>query len=232
MKFPRLVVSLASSAAIVAASLLAVSPAQAAPTSSLPEALVNEVRSVWTEHGVAGSTQDQLISKMESGQSLDANLGVAPVSQSETDNGLTVKTVSTYADGSISVTDIQRPNAGASGGGISSRAVQGCTTTWSPSVIKYRNCSANGWFTGVALAFFVDYDAYASTTKIVKYHSGTVKCNAGLNCSTPQFEKIRLQGTNSAPAQVNLTTTWNSVIGGGTTRLNFFSRPGNHGYTN
>lgn len=203
--------------------------ANAAPPSNLPEELITEVTEVWTENGVALSTQQALIAKMESGEVLDANLGGQPVSQQETDDIGEVKIVSTYADGSISVTRLEKPSEDV--GGATNRGVQGCSVSSNPQATYYRGCSANGWFTAVVLSFFVDYDAYQSSTQIMKRWAPTVQC-AAVNCTTPTFEDIRFTGTNSAPAQVNLVTTWSAAIGSGTTRLIFYSKPSNHGYTN
>ncbi len=229
MKIVRTLACLASAAAIAATSMFAISPAHAA---SLPDEFVNEVRTVWTENGVSSATQDQLIAKLESGQTLDANLGIEPIEQQQTENGKYFKTVSTYADGSISVTDAQIPSTDQTSGGPSSRQFSKCKITWSPSVSKYRNCDVRGWFTAVSLAFNADIDVYATSTKIVGKNSPTQKCTAPLNCQVPQFENIKATGTNSSPAQLNLVTYYNSPLGGGTTRLILYSKPANPGYTN
>lgn len=213
-------------------------PAYSAPSSS-PSEFENHLRSVWTAHDVPSDTQSDLIASLESGQALEAQMQTEePVTVDESRQDGVLEQVQRYSDGSINVVKLDleattAPTANESGEGVLlPMAIRGCTTSWSPSVTTYRNCTAEGWFTGVHLSGLVNVDSYIPSTKIVKTWAPTINCT-GVTCTPPTWTRHRTTGTNSAPAKAELTTYWTYAgVASGTTRLIVYSRPGNHVYTN
>jgi hypothetical protein len=213
----------AVSVTALALGLFGAMPAQATTeVTELPPEAVSELTRVWTANGVPSPTQTQLITKLESGTPLDEMTDAAPISTKTRLVGSTQKSVSTYADGSISVVSVEssktRPKDF-----LSTQAVAGCTnTTIGAGVVRHANCTVNGWFTGVSLGFYATVTtATVEGSYINTYNSPTVKCVVGLSCTAPTFELIRKTQSGSLPAQVNLVTYW-SGAGTGTTRLSLY----------
>ncbi|RFA22880.1 hypothetical protein [Subtercola boreus] len=165
---------------------------------------------------MSDSTQQALLGVLAEGGAIDAQRADrSPVSSTVSDRGTSFVEVKRYADGSINVFTLEKPAAGDNGG--SPQAVQGCSVESTPQI--YRRCTVNGQFTGVALAFFADYQlSDSSHAAILMYDSATVQCFYPLSCSTPVFEALRMQQNGSLPATLTLTTNY-SGIGTGTTRL-------------
>lgn len=203
-------------ATIAGAVALATAPVPAyADSPELPAEFVAELTSVWTEHGVSEETQAALLDKLESGAMVDANLGVEPLAVASTESDGWLQQVSTYPDGSISVSKFELGEE-VEEGDVRARGIVGCTQ----SNYTFTNCSVQGWFTAVTLAFLADYTLNGiHTSRITNAEAGTVQCMV-IACSDPVFEWVRHQQSGSNPAHVNLAATWNQFpIGSGTTRL-------------
>lgn len=205
-------------AALVSVPLTAglVAPAHASEA-NLDDAFVADVTSVWSAYGVSAEQQAQLLSTLATGGLVDAVAeSAAPTRVEDIETATDITTVQHFADGSINLMVIEKPQDVDTAS--TTRDVSACTkngTTWT-------NCNVNGWYTGVALAFFANMNvgspSIGQPAVINKWWSPTVKCTA-LSCSTPTFELIRQTQSGTAPAMLNLVTTWSALIGSGTTRL-------------
>jgi len=224
-----------TTAAVVLAAGVA-GPASAAP-SAQPKAIdlsaeaEAQLTDIWTQYGVASDVQQRLIEKFEAGYGLDSMSSAEPVSSTTTTSGLSIDTVNTYADGSISAFSVERP-ATVAKGGASTNAVGGCSGGGTGNI--YTNCSVTGTFGGVSLGFYAGYTLSSSgNARINTWGSGTSSSIPGINVTAPAFEVIRQVQSGTTAAQVNLTTQWSyvSVGGGGTTRLEFRVK-GLQAYTN
>lgn len=211
-------------------------PASAAPSAE-PKAIdlsaesVAQLTDTWTQYGVATEVQQRLIEKFEAGGGLDSMSSASPVSSKTTKTDLSIDTVNTFADGSISAFSVERP-AKVAKGGVSTNAVGGCSGGGTGNI--YTGCSVTGTFGVVSLGFYAGYTLSSTgNARINSWTSGTSASLPGVVVSAPAFEVIRQVQSGSTAAQVNLTTNWSYVTvgGGGTTRLEFRVK-GLQAYTN
>jgi hypothetical protein len=195
------------------------SPAMATQTPALPAAFVDELTSVWTDHGVDASVQAELLEKLQGGTPLDSMTADHPISSDSSTSDGFATTVNTYGDGSINVVSVELPKETAAD--PNARVIIGCSGGGTSNT--YTNCSVSGWFTGVQLSFFAGYTlSSAGNARINSYTTATLQaCAVGLSCTPASFELIRTQQSGSAAAQVNVVTNWSflEIGGGGTTRL-------------
>lgn len=151
--FPRLK-SLAVIPLVIAA-LLAGAPAHAAMSED--EA---SLRSWFDQHGVNEPLQNRLIEKLETEGSYDAMRGGTPVKTKTKESAESTTTIETFADGSISVSEVEKP-AVAEPGTVSPMSITGCSTTGGSGWGRWSNCTVNISNGTISLAFKATFERYA-----------------------------------------------------------------------
>lgn len=232
-------------ALLATAAVVAPTGAASADDSVLPASFVQEVTTVWTDNGLSAQLQASLLEKLSAGQALDANTGAEPVSSETSTVDGYIRTVSTYADGSISVASVETPAAAsvastsastrfvAPEGLVSPMSVSNCSSKSSPApgAMTWNHCTAYGWFTGVDLAFIFSGTAIAAGgTHIDSYNTPVANCAFPLSCESPKFTMIKKTQSGSTAAHLELSTQYNGA-GSGTTYLHLFGKD-NSFYTN
>ncbi|MDO4138091.1 hypothetical protein [Clavibacter michiganensis] len=179
-------------------------------TGLAPE-VVASLQATWAENGVGTETQKALISKLDSGQLLDAMTGGTPVKTDISTMGTTEKQVQRFADGSINIVKIEGAVAPPKGQ-VSTQGVGGCTA----SGFRRDNCSIDGWFTGVRLGFNATFVYGTGTGRILAYSNPVVTCINGITCSDPVFSMVRKQQSGSLRADLGMYTLYSFIGVGGT----------------
>lgn len=130
--------------------------------SSLTDSEQNEIRYNLIEYGVDNDVANRLIEKYEKNQIWDSLLpGSVPIDSETTSKGGKVRTVDTYADGSISVTTvpdfhaIERANEGAAASSF--RSIRGCRYRQSGATRYWTNCDGTVDLVLVSMGFGFDY---------------------------------------------------------------------------
>lgn len=178
-----------------------------------------KLREFWTQYEVAPSTQNALVQKLRAGGTVDALTdGAQPTStrtvSSETDD----VTVTSFADGSIQITGVEKPLEEAEGA-ISPMSVGSCRTSGSGSGYNtYYDCKAylsNGF---VDLGFYITYTIVAGTgyDYIVEVNS-PYAYGIGGTASTPTLAIGRKTEYAGGSAWAYARTSYSGVNGGGRT---------------
>lgn len=186
------------------------SPASAATLSSTDEA---HFREVWSQYGVDGDIQDDLIDKFEATGEWDSLKGAPPVSTREVKSAGKVETVSTFADGSISVAGQQTSVATAPGGVHITASIDQCKTIKSSQYDYTRECRV---WTNVVVATFAYnvtyYQVQGGNSKIIGKSGLTSSCNGG-TCTNQKVVTLRATQSGSNAAQVQGSLTFNAYAG-------------------
>jgi hypothetical protein len=91
---------------------MVVGPAAAAPCFTAESNVEQEAREFLTQYGVDAATQDALVAALAAGERWDSFSGGVPTKVHPTSVGRGQGTVSTFADGSIVVQSIEKPQVG------------------------------------------------------------------------------------------------------------------------
>jgi hypothetical protein len=144
--------------AVMLATLVATTPLAANATPADPYA---EARSFLASNGVSEETQDDLITSFAAGESWDSfSSDSTPVSSTTTLKGGYSKTVAHYADGSVSVSQIEQPRVVPKGQVSTQSSPNGCTVSGNVR----SNCNVDMWVGVVQLAFKATYNV--ATNKV------------------------------------------------------------------
>ncbi|MEZ0139987.1 hypothetical protein AB1285_14220 [Microbacterium sp. NRRL B-14842] len=138
----------------VATTLLLAAPASA-DAGLLSDAEESAIRSTMTEGGIDLEIQDQLVDKMEHGEAPDSLAGKGPVRTMIESTSTGTRTISIFADGSRSWTELELPT-GASDAATRS-SISGCR-------------SSAGWKVGCRVGV---YDLISSATFVIDYQTST-----------------------------------------------------------
>jgi len=158
------------------------------------------IASVWTTYEVPEDTQLALFAKIDAGELLDSQTGAVPDSQELVAIPGGSRTISRYADGSISLTDISTTPSE----GVTTQSVGDCS---SQNLNGGTNCLVSGWWGPVESSFRADYQLGEDSARILAYNTENAGCGPG-TCSNTRFEVIRLQQAGTYAAQVNLATDY------------------------
>jgi hypothetical protein len=135
-------------------------------------------RSFLTEYGVPTTTQDALVDKLSHGQTLDsAKSGAIPVSSRTITTATADEVVSTFADGSISVSGTEQA-APAASGSIAPRAIKGCKESNGGGYVVMSGCTVYLQTASYELSFKATYERYTGGAQIDSAPSSSLYVNA------------------------------------------------------
>lgn len=168
------------------------------------------MRAWFADYGVTAAAQSYLTSKVGRGELLDSDRNVPPVRTEATRTGQVIRTVRTYPDGSISVSEVSDLKSIAkakSNGGLSPRSVSSCVYTSGGTYGKYwDNCIAREDTATLRLAFRFNYRADSAGTRI------TSACCEESQAYGGSFTEGRLTALNSQTRRYSGTFVYYSGI--------------------
>lgn len=208
-RFIRISATAAAACALITGSILVGGPAMA--SSSSDEAAV---RATWDQYGVPAATQNRLLADLAAGRAWDSLSGGDPVSSKTTTSTGLEETVSTYADGSIAITDLQKPVVPAtSTGGPVVRASVGCKVQSSSHYDSTSYCNVSTNVVVANAAYVVTYHAVQGKgTTIVSRSSNSAFTTQGYlgSISSKEMRTNRATQSGNTPAEVTGYFTWTS----------------------
>ncbi|MCC4909083.1 hypothetical protein [Microbacterium sp. cx-59] len=167
----------------------------------------------YDRYGVDDATQQRLIQVLESGELLDSmTSGAEPVSTVETDAEGSTEIISTFEDGSISVTSLEKPSVAPSDGTVAPRAVSGCTLYNGGGFASYSNCLVSNGNGTTSLQFRADYSRSANSASISNWRDAQVVAHYG-TASAPTLTPVRTTATPQQPAVVTMYSRFTSYNG-------------------
>ncbi|WP_146067237.1 hypothetical protein [Arthrobacter sp. ZGTC212] len=140
---------------LVVGALLAGAPAHAAMSED-----ESSLRSWFDQYGISEPTQDLLIEKLETEGSYDAMEGETPVKTTTNESAKAITTIETFADGSINVSEVEKP-AEVKPGVISIRSIDGCSVTGGSGWGNWSNCSVNISNGTISMAYKATFERYS-----------------------------------------------------------------------
>jgi hypothetical protein len=150
-------------------------PASASDSSLLTPTEEQELRAQFEIYDVPVSTQDALIEKLDNGEEWDVYTGVAPVSSVVSEHEGYERTYDTYADGSISVSDMQiavdAPHE-VTGGDVSpmGQGIVGCTLGYSAGVSYGTDCWVYASTALTGASYYVSYSRWSTGSSVYNWH--------------------------------------------------------------
>ncbi|WP_420367037.1 hypothetical protein [Curtobacterium sp. L1-20] len=168
------------------------------------------MRQTWDTYGVSAATQDKLLGELEAGQLWDSVSGAQPV-QSSTSTAKSVQTtVDTFADGSIKVTQLQKPApVTTTPGGVHINAsIGGCKTLSSSHYDATIQCTVSTNVVLASAAYLVTYHQVQGGNSSITNHSTiTTECFAG-SCTDKRVVVGRKTQSGSNSAYITGFWTW------------------------
>ncbi|WP_146067236.1 hypothetical protein [Arthrobacter sp. ZGTC212] len=202
MKFKKALTCIVAGALL---SLGAIQPAQAASAEDR-----EEISSWFDKHGVSEQTQDRLHAKLLSGKMLDSmKADMAPLTEEEKTAGGFITIISTYPDGSISVSEreqAQNPN------GISPRSISGCTAVSGSGYASRSNClikESNGY---LHLQFRANYTMVNGAADYISWVGNASASSSWGSASAANLSIIRRTESGS-PAQAQIGAQFDAYGG-------------------
>jgi len=216
MKARRTFAAVAAIACVVGLSTIAATPANA------DESVDQRQYSWYIDNGVDATTADALIDKFNSGTLLDSMNGSAPTRTQTADEAGWIVTRAWFADGSISVSKLETPQASAaaarSGLIVGPRSVGNCSSVVGGSgYANYYDCAvagSNGAY--LELGFRADYTRVSNGTGVINRVGSPYQYAAGGTASTPV---LTITKANGSPATAQAVSQYSSATTSFTARL-------------
>lgn len=159
--------------------------------------IVTSVDDFHEAHGVAQATRDALIAKLESGVLLDSQNGSAPVSTTTSTVGIYDVTISHYADGSLSESRVERPQAAPAPGQIVPFGVSGCSANGGTRT----NCYVDRWDGIIAQSFRANFTFLSGYDRIDSVYSPSYTVIGASSASQTYFGIVQQYESASGPAR-------------------------------
>jgi hypothetical protein len=154
-------------------------------------------------HGVSQATRDALAAKLESGVLLDSQNGSAPVSTTTSTVGIFDVTVSQYADGSLSESRVERPQAEVGPGQIGTRGVSECQANGG----LRSNCKIDRWDGIIQQSFRATFTFLSGYDRIDSVYSPSYIVVGSESASQAYFGIVQQYENASGPARAEHRVT-------------------------
>ncbi|MFD6141434.1 hypothetical protein [Promicromonospora sp. NPDC060271] len=171
------------------------------------------LRNYWTQYGVSGQVQEQLIRSMEAGENPDSmTLETEPIAVRTVREGTMETTVLQYPDGSVSTQSIQAPRTA---GGVSASGISECSVTQGSGWVRYSGCKVSAGNGSIYISFKVTYEKYSQANAEIKNHGSSNVSAPGGSATDPTVSGQRRVSTRSLEAFVKYHTVFERASGGG-----------------
>lgn len=164
---------------------------QVAEAPALNASEYQEIRDFWNTYSVPTETQDRLMAGIQRGEPTQASRGLSePVSTNKVEHEAAFVDVSTFADGSISVTTLEKPVV-AAGGQMGTRSVTGCSYSGGSGYAVYNNCQVYQASDAVTTSFRASYQVVSSgASQINSYGTLSISVRGGKLLSGPSVARF------------------------------------------
>lgn len=170
----------------------------------------DQVKDWYLSNGVSPIVAENLIEKFNSGELLDSMRGAAPIATQSAVTGGVQKTISTFADGSVSVTEIEIPVA--TTGEIRPFAIGNCSSTQSGSgYVNYYDCAISGSNAYLEIQFRANYTRTSAGVGSISYVGSPYVWALGGTATTPTLAITKSVSNASGPASAQATTQYSSA---------------------
>ncbi len=200
--------------------------ASAVSPEPLSQADQETILGFYNEYDVSPEIAQSVIRNLERGNLPDSDDGAAPVRVTARPEGDTVVRISSFADGSISVSEAPDLHAVAKAGGSGSVApfsVSGCTYSSAGSYGGYwKNCVARHRTALLTLAFRFSYSSIKDEGSKVYDYCCAEHISVGGSFTEGKFVRlrqdvVRYEGTYTVYGGAGSFTRWMQVLANGTT---------------
>ncbi|KHK96526.1 hypothetical protein LK09_14290 [Microbacterium mangrovi] len=212
--------AIAASAALLLGGIATPAFADSAPNGSseiteypgISDSVVADLNAGFDRVGVAGAARAGLFAKWAAGEQFDSFTDAAPVSIETFRVGITDFTRDVYADGSVSVTSVERPTVPSNAsGGISPQiaGISGCKYLLSTGVASYSNCKISKDSAVLYMSFRANYQRWSRG-------SGAQLANSwdwDLQSSGASCAKTSLAGVTSTKVQMRASCNFPAGVG-------------------
>lgn len=156
-----------------------------------------QLRSFFNEYDVALEDQDSLLASYESGDPwLSMTAGAEPVEVRTQEHAGMRNTVSTYADGSVTVSGTSVPQGLKRSGGVTPLSVTGCSTSGTTRVVTYSNCLAKVDNGLVMMSFRFTWRLYIGSSASITSYSPSSAQHRCIGCIMTDHNVYRISTTN------------------------------------
>ncbi|MCT9620191.1 MULTISPECIES: hypothetical protein [unclassified Curtobacterium] len=167
----------------------------------------------FTDNGVSTATAEALQQKYDGGTLLDSMRGASPVGSREVGTANELKTITTFPDGSISVTTVERPTTSTSGG-FSTKAVGNCAKkTTSHYSTTYHDCAAEASDGVLTVGMHLTYTLVSGTGDTINEITTPYQFARGGQAATPKISIQRKTETSAGPAYARGSTQFSGSAG-------------------
>lgn len=168
-----------------------------------------EIRDFWETYSVSPEVQDRLLQKIAEGEQTQATLGhVEPVSVREVKTKSSTETISTYPDGSISVSTVetgpQKAKKLERGTITPMDSIDGCTARSGSGYAQYSNCLVRTQSDYITITFRANYERYQGGGSQITYHGSPNVETRGGGASFPTNTRW-VRSSNSAGVEAVVT---------------------------
>lgn len=155
-----------------------------------------QLRSFFNEYDVAAEDQDSLLASYESGDPwLSMTAGAEPVEVRNQEEAGMRSTVSTYEDGSVTVSGTS-VTQDLTSGGPGPLSVTGCSASGTTRVVTYSNCLAKVDNGLVMMAFRFTWRLYIGSSASITSYSPSSAQHRCIGCVMSDHNVYRISSTN------------------------------------
>ncbi|GAB3150702.1 hypothetical protein GCM10027058_15420 [Microbacterium neimengense] len=200
-------------AAILGSTVLACTVGLSGTAVAAETTVDDEQYSWYVENGVQPDVAQDLIEKFNSGVLPDSMTGTEPVSSTTSAEAGWIVTRDTFADGSISISKLETPQATESSDDFTTKSVGSCSSSIGGSgFANYYDCAVTG-SNGVYLdvEFRADYTRVSNGAGIINAVRSPYAYAIGGQATTPVLRIDRSNGTMSDPARATATSQYSST---------------------
>ncbi|WP_277212173.1 hypothetical protein [Isoptericola croceus] len=189
----------------------------AAPASAAPEELSDsdheELTQFFDENGVSLAVQDELFEKLERGEMWDSMSEMEPESTTRESVANVVKITSVFADGSISVEEVEKPSKPISGE-IGPLGVGSCQSSSTGSGYANRyDCRASASTGIMTMGFYISYTlVQGGYDQITDVHSPFRSIKTG-TATTAKLSLVKSRENSSGSAWAKAVSTYTGFAG-------------------
>lgn len=163
-------------------------------------------------YGVEDSVIQSLVQELEAGNLPASMSGEDPDKIELFETVLSIESLATYSDGSISVTILETESETGSSGGISPQAISGCTDNSGGGYTSKSNCHISHGTGIINMWFTANYTFWGSGGSITSAHNPQVIAYYG-TATLPTLNRSSANTSGSNPAVVTSHSRYTSWAG-------------------
>jgi hypothetical protein len=192
----------------ILAGMLAMPAAANASTPTLDAAGTAKLEAFWSEYSVPEATQARLLEGVNDGKMMVSDLqSEEPITSKTIERVTDTAVVSTYSDGSISVTTQQKPVVWAPKPGTvttQGSSITGCSVTSGSGFRGFANCKVQGNSGLIGFGYYLSYTLVQGGNDYIRESYGaTTQCVYPAACDQPFKDRQKLKEDAAGNAGVS-----------------------------